>query len=449
MASRSGKHRYGARSRHRGDDSKRTYVWKLTFKPSGSSVSANQVTTCATHCSDMTDYTGPGRLDQPCFHTKFVSVLQTPPTAVRRIGTPPPPIPPMENWIEGPVGWELPVGLFTELSLVSDYQRFLTNATYDFKQQFRAKVSLANFVYELKDFKNVIDELKPLANPRNWNKNLSRNIGNLLHGRARSGASGNYLDVVFNWKPFFEDIPKLFSAYADAMKRLQFLIDRGKFVDHRRIRFQIEPYTKGFNDISVLDVKSLFSPSYQLPNYTIKLVPQWAQVTMNASAYMDNKLDLLCVSRWWAIADQLGLNNSVKIAWNAIKLSWLVDFFVETKDLLNAFEVQAYGGGLGIEGGCGSVKMVRSYKASALVSSPTGDILVPFGDVLVTTYRRDLLRPLSGSLLSFADPLTDDQSKILIALASSSTGGERRLVDTISKRFARNRHTFGTRGWIR
>jgi hypothetical protein len=280
-------------------------------------------------------------------------------------------------------------------------------------------------------------------------KSIFDRIRHFGHGRARGGVSGNFLDWTFNWRPLLEDVPKLFSAYADAMKRLQFLIDHAKYVDHRRIRFTVDPYTKGFDDISVLDVKSLFNPSYQLPDYTIVLKPDHCQVDMNASAYIDNKLDLFCVNKWWGLADQLGLNNSIKIGWNAIKLSWLVDFFLDSHEFINAFEVQAYSGSLGIQGGCGSIKMKRWYKAVANVSSPSGALQIPFGDVLVTTYRRDLLRPLSSPTFSFNDSLTADQDQILIALAASQTGVERRLVDVIANRFVRNRHTFGHRRWIR
>jgi hypothetical protein len=334
------------------------------------------------------------------------------------------------------------------------WRRFQEESFKQFTEQFNEEVSLANFIYELKDFKSAIEEAKKLFfGSKGHHGGFMRSLSSFLHERAKNGIGGNILDLELNWKSFVGDLPKIFSAYSVAMKRLEFLAGHQRFTTHRRIRYMIEPEEEGFTSTQVVDLSDLDG---WLGTYSVWLIPTQCQVTYNASAYVDNHLQLEDINTWWAVADTLGLNNLPKIVWNAVKLSWVADMFVDTSAFLDAFEVEAYTGKLVVTGGNASYKVVRFY--DIVIRHPMDDD-IPFstkevvvGGLRIVDYMRTPVSLIKPSLLSLKPELNTHQQYLLTALGDAQLGltskGYKFTSEYVSN-FRRNSRTFGRSYWKR
>jgi len=305
----------------------------------------------------------------------------------------------------------------------ADFDAFLRRSAKSFQQQFESKVSIANFIYELKDFKDIYSKFQQLALGCQAKKAYATAKAvskDEINGRMRSGVGGNYLDYVFNWQSLARDLPKCFSFYGEAMERLKFLAGYATFTDHRRIKFQIEPFTRGFN--AIYDYDFVPPTGYVGAQLRLQVLPVVCQVTFNANAYVDNKLHMEAINYMDVIADQLGLNNSPKILWNATKLSWLVDFFLDSRDFFDAFEKQALNGFLAVNGGTCSKKIEMVYNINCQYSTASGLADRDLGTLTYTYYERTPLRLVKTGLFALNTTLTDDQTLILGALIDSGTG---------------------------
>lgn len=332
------------------------------------------------------------------------------------------------------------------------WENFLGSSMAEAIQQFQNEASLANFLIELKDFKRSIRDARKLFHGFGTGRTFFSRVGSFLHDRAQQGVGGNFLDVELNWKSFVKDIPDILNAYGKAMKRLEFLVGHQHFVTHHRKRFLIEPHTEGFDTVGVFSLSELM-PSTS-GGYSVRLEPVQCQVEFNSSLYMDNKLELEDINTWWAVADQLGLNNSPKIVWNAVKLSWVVDMFIDADAFLNAFEVQAYKGSLVPMGGTCSWKVTRFYDVvvrHAITPDPfyTESVV---GSVRFTDYSRgphSMGRPV---LFSLHAGLSPSQIALLTGLADSlsgASGAGYRVSQRFAQTFVKNKHTFGRNYWKR
>lgn len=341
-------------------------------------------------------------------------------------------------------------------SIVNEkFDRFLDDSLKAFVKQFDERVSIANFLYELKDFKNVLKEAKMLFRGRyGQGGSILKNLWGVIHDRLEGGIGGNYLDLKLNWESFISDLPKVLDAYSVAMKRLKFLVEHQNFTTHRRVRFQIPPYQNGFDDVQVVDLSGLTTA---LGVYSVWLKPAQCQVTFNASAYIDNHLQLEDINAWWAIADVLGLNNSPKIVWNAVKLSWVADMFVDTTDFLDAFEVEAYAGKLVYRGGNASYKIVRFYDIVIKWPKDIGPLMgieeSVVGELRVVDYLRTPTGlPNNTSFLGLKSELSTQQKALLVSLGDANAGVTSKgfqFSSAYAANFRKNLRTFGKTRWKR
>jgi hypothetical protein len=270
-----------------------------------------------------------------------------------------------------------------------------------------------------------------------------------LHDRAKNGLGGNILDFELNWKSFFSDLPKIWNAYSIAMKRLEFLVGHQSFTTHKRRRFLVEP-----TELPEVRIFNLYDDVWPFnASYEVWLVPSQVQVTYNASAYIDNHLQLDDISTWWAVADVLGLNNPVRIVWNAVKLSWVADMFVETDEFLDAFEKEAYNGVLVNRGGNCSWKVTRFYDVVCRYSNSdlgiTEDVV---GGLRLINYSRTATTLIKPSLFSLQPGLNAHQTYLLTALGDAQIGitsGGYEKISRLAADFRRNSRTFGRTFWKR
>lgn len=332
------------------------------------------------------------------------------------------------------------------------FNRWTQTAFKEFTEQFNEEVSIANFIYELKDFSSAIKEAKGLFRGLfKGNGGFFRSLQSFLHGRASNGVGGNILDFELNWKSLVGDLPKIWNAYSIAMKRLEFLVGHQSFHTHKRARYMVDP--SEMEEIQIFDLYDDVWPFFGF--YHVFLVPSQCQVVYNASAFIDNHLQLKDINTWWAIADTLGLNNSVRIIWNAVKLSWVADMFIETEEFLDAFEVEAYSGILVNRGGTASWKVVRHYDVVCRYSGPDGpgdDTEVVVGGIMLTDYGRVVVQPIRPSLLSLESGLNSHQTYLLTSLGDAQLGitsGGYEKISRLAADFRRNKATFGRRFWKR
>lgn len=388
------------------------------------------------------------RPESPCFHRKVLAVRKNypelfdpiPTGTVHTIRVYPPP---------GEVRFEESYFPGTPPNITgAKFLKFLQDSSKIFTEQFDDGASLANFIIELKDFSSAVDEAKKLFNFRNGGGML-RSIKEFLHGRAENGLGGNFLDIELNWKSLIRDIPDILGAYSKAMKRLEFLAGHSQFKTHRRIQYTVEPETEGFDTIELFKIGDL-NPPFGL-YYHMVARPSWMQVVYNASAFIDNRLQLQDINTWWAVADVLGLNNSPRIVWNAVKLSWVADMFVETEEFLDAFEVEAYSGSLAIKGGNASWKSTRMYDIVIRVGNAFFDYdEYVVGSVLVKEYDRVPLTLTRPGLLGLSESLNSHQQSLLLALTDARVGltaGSYRQSAEYAQTFKKNVKSFGRHYW--
>lgn len=428
--------------------------WSVTVGPFGTHYGVRE-TTHVRKVSHMQDAIhGNLRPESPCAHRKTLVVAGSYPKMDPKPWIPPemyttqvhapeseicfdpdviPPVP--SDWTEG------------------KFDRFLKDANKSFTSQFDESASLANFVLEFKDFKSTLKSIRQLASPHGP-RGFARKVGKFLHERADNGIGGNFLDLELNWKAFVSDLPKILGAYTRAMERLKFLVGHSTFHSHRRKRFTIEPGQEGFDEILVLNVGTLIPTAPTGWTYALHLVPDHCQVEFNASAVIDNRLELEGINAWWGVADTLGLNNSVKIVWNAVKLSWVMDMVIDSSEFLDAFEVEAYKGTLAVLSGSASWKVKRWYNIRCRTSGAPPDSLTEenVGSVLVTDYLRAPMNLVDSGFFALRPGLTVQQGALLSALVDAKVGASRgayRSLRSLTQTFLANRGGFGRSYWKR
>lgn len=431
-----------------------TEQWSAVAGPFGPYNASRECYTFTKHSEMVDAIHGSARPESAVLHRKVLAVPGEYP--------PMPPLP----WI-GPPGNTCQVfppqsvvalspGLIPEVPeswTEGKFEEFLRDMNKKFTSQFDETASLANFVYELNDFKDILRYIRRFA-ASNSPRGFARSVSNFLHDRGKQGIGGNFLDIELNWKSFIGDVPKILGAYERAMKRLEFLVGHAQFHTHGRRRFMIDPEEEGFETQLIFQIHDLFPSMPSGVMYSVYLVPSHCQVDFNASAFIDNKLELEGINAWWGLADTLGLNNSIKIIWNAVRLSWVMDMFVDSREFLDAFEVQAYSGALAVLGGSASWKVKRWYDVVVRYSGSPPDTLSEetVGGVLCTDYLRGPMNLTDGGFFALRPGLTVQQGALLSALVEARSGITSEAYERLNafaKTFQTNTGGFGRRYWKR
>jgi hypothetical protein len=186
-------------------------------------------------------------------------------------------------------------------------------------EQVPTQISIANFAYELKDWKEMIPS-------------FSRNL--------KESVTGNFLGLEFGWKPFVSDLKKIGGLVENVSKRLQYLRDTyGK-----RVR------VSAFGDTPDLtisaDAYSNADTSPNDPHFGVRYHRKDYRGTWRAQGYLTHQLiglddDLTQIKAFTAA---LGLNNPLRVYWNAIPYSFVVDWLVRIGALLDRLSIQPFQG---------------------------------------------------------------------------------------------------------
>jgi hypothetical protein len=309
------------------------------------------------------------------------------------------------------------------------YDDWKYHAFSKFTVQFPPEMSLANSLFELK---NGLKEFVPLM------EDLKQSI------------AGNFLKFKFGVMPVIKDIRDSLNVWDKFSKRMSFLQDtRGKTF-RKHSRFKVE---KDATDLTFeYDWWHIPDPAL-LPPVPNPLLDKAYYAHDTFTTYRCETLQ----AEWWLVgiisnmigemdslsrqADAfgrvLGLSNLPKIAWNAAKWTWIIDWFVDTDKILDKFDDKGpFEGKLALNG-CflGSrYKLFGSLACRCMHGNEQ-----EFGSFLLRDYSRVTGITADDLDSSLVQPSLDgDQQAILLALLSQRT---RAIPDWTSlyKKFAKMR----------
>jgi hypothetical protein len=339
----------------------------------------------------------------PCSHAKVRNFPGTPGPFVNE-GIPPFVVSFTGAWIPAP--FESPAFASTSLIDVDiehaenllpsseEASTFTLRAFLSITDQFPNTVSFANFLWELRDLKGMVNNIK------NW-----------------ITAPGAFLSWNFGWLPMIQDLKKLLTVCADVNKRLAHL----KRVNKRVVTItHQEQFLEGsLEEPGVSPGGGSMDPSYPNPPPMLTTT-QYAEydVRMNTGVYYD----LTIPPDWEAFLSgmcaALGLLNPVKIIWNAIPWSFVVDWIINLSQFLDtATELQPFQGTIAIQWCTCSVKThVRFVHWTKSNRGLLGnDTYAPFASSLYTVYHRRVGSPNSSIELSGLTPFQQALAGALLA----------------------------------
>jgi len=272
-----------------------------------------------------------------------------------------------------------------------------------FNDQIPANVSIANFIYELKDLKDLLPKLEK----------------NLL-----SVAKNGFLSWNFGWKPMISDLKKLAGLMKSIEARLKWLkANYGKPVS---IRFH-----KG-NAHSV-DVSSIpaWTPNWGGPSgHIIRYKLEYYYASFAGHGTLVQFLEGLDgpLAKLIAANSALGLDRPLEVFWNAIPYSFVADWFFNIGDILHKVGAQTFTGKWDVS------NVTYSWKFNAQVGvyqdywtsnslKAAGNQSLKLSTYLVKRYERKLGCPYGLSNLTGFDSLSSTQQLLLTALAGNLLEG--------------------------
>jgi len=196
------------------------------------------------------------------------------------------------------------------------YQTAVNNAFTAFYSQMPEVVSIANFLYELKDIRTLLPKIE---------STLAKTV------------SGGFLNLNFGWLPLVSDLKKLGTLAQTFSQRLNFL----KETYGREVRMG---YSEKFGYPTALPTTRTYNSPYtdQATRYTLDDY----NAVFRANGYLYHELEGLDdASRLFsAFRAELGLNNPAKVIWTAIPFSFVVDWFARIGSYLDRLAEQPFEG---------------------------------------------------------------------------------------------------------
>lgn len=302
------------------------------------------------------------------------------------------------------------MGDFTHTPRFSD---LCLEAWNKLKTQIPTEVSILNFIYELKDFKELGKSLSKV--PKNISGRKATPFVTALKGKGklRKGAKAvndTFLSYNFQWAPFFGDLQKLTQLASKVAAKLDFLRKtRGKEVT---IRFQ-KP------DCFINDQLNVFVEKTGNAGWKREFVLDKYQCDFIVTAKLYQNLEGLD-DAWASLRATfaaLGINNPIKAAWNAIPFSFLLDWIGPFGKWLERAAVQPFAGTWDVYEITTSVRE-RGEIEFYLTGRPTYPIYFPktlMERVKVDRYIRLIGLPQTLGAIDFSQ-LTQQQQKLFLSL---------------------------------
>jgi hypothetical protein len=186
-----------------------------------------------------------------------------------------------------------------------------------FTNQVPMQVSLANFLYELRDIKGLIPKIQ---------------------GSLTKSANGAFLGYEFGIKPFLKDLKKIRGSLDAVLRRMRFLSN--SFGKPTRIHY----IKLGAYDHPLVGVRNDPDPSSVLQDLQWVLTSHKADFRASATLYhrlkdLDGALSFLS-----AFSAAFGFNRPASIVWEAIPYSFVVDWFLDLQSRLDSMASQPFEG---------------------------------------------------------------------------------------------------------
>lgn len=217
-------------------------------------------------------------------------------------------------------------------------------------------LSLVNSILELKDLRrmfnfNVLDKvLYGLKREVPGAKHLDRIFdpsGRLKKTITLKDAAGDYLNYNFGWLPFISDILGLVKALKNLDKRVKYLVARAHRVERKHYILPLEDeWDLPPEHVVTTELTPLFGgiPVYDSshPSYDSKLTlkPGWVykprlHATLEYYYTLPNVSETRRKIR--AYMDAFGVRLDPAIIWNAIPLSFVIDWVIDVGGFLRRF----------------------------------------------------------------------------------------------------------------
>jgi len=317
------------------------------------------------------------------------------------------------------LGYSNMLGDFTKTSRFSN---LCLEAWNKFRTQVPTSVSLLNFIYELKDFKELGKSLSkipkhlrdgdlekrligPVINPRTRRFYSAGRIGK----RTAKAVNDSYLAYQFQWAPFVGDIMKLTQLHDFVARKIDYLRKtKGKEVTIRFVKEDCYIHPQLGSPVHGFFGGGWYNP-FTLTKYQCNFVAT-AKLFQDLEGLDDAWTELRATSA------ALGFGNPLKVVWNAIPYSFLLDWVGPFGSWLDKAAVQPFTGRWDVYECTTSAHEVGEIEYS--VSRPSGPNSLPRTlqeRVRVDKYIRLCGLPLTLGAVDFTQ-LTSDQQKLFLSL---------------------------------
>lgn len=269
---------------------------------------------------------------------------------------------------------------------------FAEEAFNDFATQIPEEISIANFGWELQEITSLI--------PR-----ISRSLTKTI--------AGGYLNLEFGWRPFLGDLNTLYSLCSTVQAKINHL--KSTFGKTTRLGTfkgnvfnpNLSSYTTTYDHINLVG------------EIQQRLTLDGYRADLRAGAYLYHELEDLSELSGYirAMIVALGLTNPLKVIWNALPYSFVVDWFTGLSQRLAPLSVNPFKGTWIVSRRSTSMKLTASIRVESLNIVP-GASWTAFtnGNIVYQRYQRISQLPVRASFLSGLTSPTPKQQTLLAAL---------------------------------
>jgi len=283
--------------------------------------------------------------------------------------------------------------------------------------QVPAKISLLNFLFELKDFKELGKSLSKIPKALK-DDSLARHVNLVTKHKkslpkvvAKSGID-TFLSWNFQWAPFIGDLQTLSKVGENAYKRLDYLRQtQGKSVTVHYSKDDCYTHPQVGQVLFTQHVNSVAYRTYVLRAYECKFTSTW-RLFQNLRDVND------ALSGLKAVYATLGLNNPAKAVWNAIPFSFMLDWVGPFGSWLERAATQPFSGDWEISQVTSSVHEVYIIDKYVHNHGDGNNLDQIVESVQVDRYTRLDGLPFTLGAIDFSQ-LTDTQQKLALAIPLS------------------------------
>lgn len=219
------------------------------------------------------------------------------------------------------------------------------NAFLSFSDQFPEEVSLGNFIFELRDLADSIAKvfkvITKLKQAGVFSRNQNRRVGSVkravddLQPFNPKTVASVYLDYSFNWAPLVKDLKAIFGLCASVTSRIDFLK-----------RTKGKPFKLGYSQVIPAEMPLSHNIDSGPGGFITEMYIEDYECRYRAGTFVFQDLthldDFYGLLR--AYMGKTGLNNPLKVAWNAIPFSFILDWIVPVSSYLALFKIQGADG---------------------------------------------------------------------------------------------------------